>query len=67
MSISNADMEHLQNLARPELDSEETHGLKDALNKILESFEQIKHLDTSQLEELVAPISVTKVFREDEG
>ena len=65
MSISNADMEHLKNLARLELDNEETLSLKDDLNKILESFEQIKHLDTSQLEELVRPISVSNVFLED--
>ncbi len=65
MSISNADMEHLKNLARLELDNEETLSLKDDLNKILESFEQIKNLDTVKLEELVRPISVSNVFRED--
>lgn len=65
MSITNADMEHLKNLARLELNHEETLSLKDDLNKILESFEQIRHLDTSHLEELVRPISVSNVFRED--
>lgn len=58
-------MEHLKSLARLELDNKETLGLKDDLNKILESFEKIKHLDTSQLEELVRPVSVSNVFRED--
>ena len=65
MSISDKEMTHLKTLARLELSPEETSGLKDDLNKILESFEQIRHLDTDNVEELARPVATQNVFRED--
>ena len=66
MSISDADMEHLKTLARLEVSPEETQSLKDDLNKILNAFEQLQELDTEGVEELVRPIHMENVFREDE-
>jgi len=65
MSISDKDMAHLKTLARLELSPEETQSLKDDLNKILESFEQIRHLDTDTVEELARPVATQNIFRED--
>ena len=65
MSISDKEMTHLKTLARLELSPEETLALKDDLNKILESFEQIRHLDTDNVEELARPVATQNVFRED--
>ena len=63
--ISDADMTHLKNLARLSIDDGETIALKDDLNKILEAFEQLKELDTDGVEELVRPVPLHSVFRED--
>jgi aspartyl-tRNA(Asn)/glutamyl-tRNA(Gln) amidotransferase subunit C len=58
-------MQHLKTLARLELSSEETEALEHDLNAMLGYFEQIKHLDTTEVEELARPIDVYNVFRED--
>jgi aspartyl-tRNA(Asn)/glutamyl-tRNA(Gln) amidotransferase subunit C len=63
--ISDNDMEHLKTLARLEIEEQETQHLKHDLNKILEYFEQIKHLDTEGIEEMARPIHMENVFRED--
>ena len=65
MSISDKDMEHLKTLARLELSPEETSSIKNDLNKILASFEQIRGLDTEGVDELVRPVHASNVFRED--
>jgi len=63
--ISDKDMEHLKSLARLEIAQQETQDLKEDLNKILESFEAIRHLDTDDVEELTRPVSSNSVYRED--
>lgn len=63
--ISDNDMEHLKSLARLEIAAEETQSLKEDLNKILDSFEAIRHLDTEGVEELTRPVTMHNVFRED--
>lgn len=65
MSISDKDMEHLKTLARLELSTEETQSVRNDLNKILASFEQIRSLDTEGVDELVRPVHASNVFRED--
>ncbi len=65
MSISDADMAHLKTLARMDLSPEETRGLKDDLNRILEAFETLRALDTEGVEELARPVDLHNVFRED--
>lgn len=63
--ISDKDMAHLKTLARLEISSDETQHLKQDLNKILDYFEQIKHLDTEGIEEMARPIHMENVFRKD--
>ena len=63
--ISDKDMEHLKTLARLDMSAEETQDLKDDLNKILDYFEQIRHLDTEGIEELARPVSLHNIFRKD--
>lgn len=63
--ISDAEMEHLKDLARLELSPEETASLKEDLNKILTSFEQLRELDTEGIIELTRPVHSTNVFHED--
>lgn len=65
MSITDQEMEHLKTLARLELSTEETQGLKQDLNKILGYFEQIRDLDTEGVEELARPVASANIFRED--
>ena len=65
MSISDADMDHLKLLARLELSPKETQDVKQDLNKILASFEQIRDLDTEGVPELVRPVLTHNIFRED--
>ena len=63
--LSDAEMEKLKTLARLELSADETQALKEDLNKILESFESLRSLDTEGVEELVRPVGSANVFRED--
>jgi aspartyl-tRNA(Asn)/glutamyl-tRNA(Gln) amidotransferase subunit C len=63
--ISDKDMEHLKTLARLEVSPQETQLLKHDLNKILDYFEQIRHLDTEGVEELARPLHMQNVFRDD--
>ncbi len=64
-TLSDAEMEKIKTLARLELDDAETEAVKHDLNKILESFESLKALDTKNVEELVRPVSSANVFRND--
>ena len=63
--ITDKDMQDLQVLARLKVSDEESHRLKDELNKVMAYFEQIKDLDTDGIEELARPIDTFNVFRED--
>ena len=64
--ITDKDMQDLQKLARLKVSDEESHHLKDELNKIMAYFEQIKDLDTEGIEELARPIDTFNIFRKDE-
>jgi aspartyl-tRNA(Asn)/glutamyl-tRNA(Gln) amidotransferase subunit C len=65
MGISDKDMQHLKTLARLELSEQETASLKHDLNAMLGYFEQIKTLDTDDVEELARPVATFNVFRKD--
>ena len=67
MSITDADMAHLKSLARIDLSAEETHSLKNDLNRILEAFETLRALDTEGVEELARPVDLHDVFRADDA
>ena len=64
-TLSDAEMEKLKTLARLELSTAETEAVKHDLNKILESFESLRALDTETVEELVRPVSSANMFRDD--
>ena len=63
--ISDAEMAHLKTLARLELSDTETEGLKGDLNRLLEYFDTLSQLDTEGVDELVRPVDLSNVFRED--
>jgi len=65
MSISDADMAHLLELARLAVSDAEAAALKEDLNDILGYFEQLRDLDTEGVEELARPIVTENVFRDD--
>ncbi len=65
MSISDQEIEHLKTLARLQISDEETQALKEDLNKTLNYFEDIRDLDTSDVDELARPIDSVNVFRDD--
>jgi aspartyl-tRNA(Asn)/glutamyl-tRNA(Gln) amidotransferase subunit C len=64
--ISDEEMTRLKGLARLELSPEETTKVKADLNTILDYFEELRGLDTDNVDELTRPVSSVNVFREDE-
>lgn len=66
MSISDDEVDHLAELARLDLDEDETESLKDDLNEILDLAEKIQDVDTEDVEPTYHAIPVTDVTREDE-
>lgn len=63
--ITDADMQHLKDLARMNLSDEETQSIKQDLNKTLQYFQQLNELDTEGVEEMARPVDMYNVFRED--
>ncbi len=63
--LSDAEMAHLKMLARLELSGAETRSLKGDLNSLLTYFESLSGLDTAGVEELVRPLELRNVFRDD--
>ena len=64
--ISDGDMEHLQELARLRLRTEEIADIKADINKTLAYFEQLQELDTEGVEEMARPVEVFNIFRQDQ-
>ncbi|MBI4085679.1 MAG: Asp-tRNA(Asn)/Glu-tRNA(Gln) amidotransferase subunit GatC [Candidatus Liptonbacteria bacterium] len=65
-SIDKKSLEHLAELARLELNPGEEEKLLSDLKKILDYFEELKSLNTSDIEPMNGGTSLTNVFREDE-
>lgn len=63
--INKKTLEHLANLARIELDPREEEKLLRDLQKILEHFEELQELDTSNTPPLTGGTELTNAFRED--
>jgi aspartyl-tRNA(Asn)/glutamyl-tRNA(Gln) amidotransferase subunit C len=57
---------HLATLCRLGLSEEEIERLKEQLSHILENFEVMQQLDTSDVPPTAYPIPLENVFREDE-
>ena len=65
-SIDKKSLEHLAELARLELNPGEEEKLLNDLKKILDHFEELKSLDTADIEPMTGGTSLANVFREDE-
>lgn len=63
--LSDEEMTHLATLARLELSPNESHALRDDLNKLLGYFDSLNALDTENVQELVRPIDAHNIFRPD--
>jgi aspartyl-tRNA(Asn)/glutamyl-tRNA(Gln) amidotransferase subunit C len=66
MKLSREDVLHLATLCRLGLSEEEIERLKEQLSHILENFEVMQQLDTSDVPPTAYPIPLENVFREDE-
>ena len=68
MAIINKDeLQHLANLARIELTSEEEERFLSDLEKILNHFEELKSLDTEHVPAMTGGTELKNVMREDEN
>ena len=65
MKITDEQLAHLENLARIELRPDERAGLRDDLSRVLDYFETLAELDTEGVEEMVRPVHLENVLRED--
>jgi aspartyl-tRNA(Asn)/glutamyl-tRNA(Gln) amidotransferase subunit C len=67
MAISIAEVEHIAKLARLELTEEEKRRFQVELGKIIEYFDQLKKLDTSNVPPMTHAVRIENVLREDES
>jgi len=65
--LSKKDLEHLAALARLELKKEEEGKLLKDLEKILGHFEELKELDTEEVEPMAGGTFSKNVFRADDS
>jgi aspartyl-tRNA(Asn)/glutamyl-tRNA(Gln) amidotransferase subunit C len=63
--LTQAEVEHVALLARLRLTDEEKTRLRDDLNVILEQFEILQRLDTSDVPPTAHAITLENVYRED--
>ena len=64
--IDKKTLEYLANLARIELNPKEEKKLLEDLKKILDHFEELKELDTKNVEAMAGGTNLKNVFRDDE-
>ena len=67
MTISIQEVEHIARLARLELTEEEKKRFQVELGKIIEYFDQLKKLDTSNVSPMTHAVPIENVLREDES
>jgi aspartyl-tRNA(Asn)/glutamyl-tRNA(Gln) amidotransferase subunit C len=67
MKISREEVLHIAALVRLGLDENEIDNFRNQLSDILDNFEILKQLDTSNLAPTAQSISVSNVFRTDEA
>jgi len=65
--INKKTLEYLAELSRIELDKKSEEKLLEDLQKILEYFEQLKEVDTENIEPMAGGTIEKNVFRNDEG
>ncbi|MGC8863505.1 MAG: Asp-tRNA(Asn)/Glu-tRNA(Gln) amidotransferase subunit GatC [Armatimonadota bacterium] len=66
MRLTTQDIESVAHLSRLELSEEEKEKLTAHINRLLENFEKLQELDTSQVEPTSHVVPVYNVFRKDE-
>jgi|FLYL01.1.fsa_nt_gi aspartyl-tRNA(Asn)/glutamyl-tRNA(Gln) amidotransferase subunit C len=67
MSLSDAELQRLADLARLHLDDAERDALRGDIGKLLDYVRSLQGLETSGVEELVRPVDLFSVFRDDEA
>lgn len=65
MSISQEEVKKVANLARLEISEQEEQEFGTQLNAILEYFDQLSELDTSEVEPTTRAIDVSNIMRSD--
>jgi len=66
MSLQSEQVDHIANLARIELTSEERERSREQLSKILEYFQMLNELDTDDLSPTLNDDQLKKMYRSDE-
>jgi aspartyl-tRNA(Asn)/glutamyl-tRNA(Gln) amidotransferase subunit C len=66
MKLSREEVLHIARLARLGLDEEEVNRLKGQLSNILENFELLKQVDTSDVPPTAQSITLKNVTKDDE-
>ncbi len=66
MALTKEEVEKVALLARLRLSPDELELMTTQLNKIVEYVEQLREVDTTDVEPLAHPLPVTNVFRRDE-
>ncbi len=66
MVLDREDVEHIAELARLSLSSEEISHYQDQLSAILEHFQRLQELDTEEVAPLASVLPLHSVMREDE-
>jgi len=64
-AITKHELEHLAKLARVDLDPKEEEKLLKDLGNILEHFNELKALDTANVEPMAGGTDLKNIFRED--
>lgn len=67
MAVSEEEVKYVANLARLQLDQEETKNLATDMNKILEYMELLNEIDTSDVQPLEHVIDLESRLRKDEA
>ena len=67
MRLTRQDIESVAYLSRLELSEEEKERLTGHINRLLENFEKLQELDTSDVEPTSHVVPVYNVFRKDES
>jgi aspartyl-tRNA(Asn)/glutamyl-tRNA(Gln) amidotransferase subunit C len=66
MSLRDDELQHLAELARLNLDDAEREALREDIGKLLDYVRTLQSLDTAGVEELLRPVELANVFRDDE-
>lgn len=64
--INKKSLEHLANLARLDLTEQEKEKFADDLKKILDHFQELRELDTENVQPMMGGAELNNVLREDE-